>query len=90
MLSFPQMITRWASQLNPLLSSPIPQGVAVTGIAMTANTPVAINHKLGQPPRGWFPTDQTAAANIYRTQPFNSLTLTLESSANVTVDIWVF
>lgn len=30
------------------------------------------------------------AGNVWRTQPFSSNTLTLESSADVTINIWVF
>ena len=89
-LPFPQMITRWASLLNPLLASPLSQGIPLMGVVLVANTPQTLNHKLGRTMIGWFVTDQNAAASIYRTQPLNAQTITLEASASVTVNLWVF
>ncbi len=82
--------TNWASQLNPVVANPIVQGVQVTGITLAANTPLVINHLLSRKMQGWFVVDQNAAASIYRTQPFNSKTITLEANANVVVNIWCY
>ena len=55
-----------------------------------ASVPNVINHKLQRTQQGWFITDQNGAASIYRSQPFNSTTLTLTSNASVAVNLWVF
>jgi hypothetical protein len=82
--------TQWASQLNPIVNNPILQGRALSSIILIANTPLVVNHGLGRNMQGWFVTDQQSSASIFRTQPFNSLTLTLESPANVTINVWVY
>jgi len=82
--------TRWKSELDPVIQSPLWQGNQINSIALVASTPMVINHKLGRMMQGWIIVDKNAAAEVYRTQPFNSQTLTLESSANVTVNIWCY
>lgn len=82
--------TKWAATLNPILALPILNGVSIVGINLIASTPQAINHLLQRTPQGWFLTDNTADTPIWRTVAFNKLTLTLESSANTTISIWVF
>lgn len=82
--------TKWAGTLNPIIATPFLGGNQITGISLTANTPLAINHGLQRDPQGWFLTDNTANAVIWRTKSFNSLILTLESSANTTISFWVF
>lgn len=89
-LPFAQMITRWASILNPLISIPILSGIQIDDIVMTANTPITINHKLGRLPQGWFVVDNSASAAIWRTQVFNTSTISLEATANTTISIWIY
>lgn len=48
-----------------------------------------IEHNLKRPIEGWFITRKNAAADVYETDA-TSLTLSLTSSAAVTVDIWVY
>ncbi len=79
----------WASQLNPIISSPLSSASILESVALI-NGATVINHKLGRKMQGWFITDQNASAAIYRSQPMNSSTLTLTSSAAVTVNIAVF
>ena len=81
--------TSWASQINPILNNPILNGLQLTNIVLNNGTNV-INHKLQRTQQGWFITDQNGAASIYRSQPFNSTTLTLTSNASVAVNLWVF
>lgn len=85
------MQTKWAAELNPLLTVPITQGVALKGIVLVSGNTV-INHKLGRLMQGYFITDQNAVASINRlsTAAFNDLTLTLSSTASVTINLWVF
>lgn len=89
-LPFAQMITRWASILNPFISIPILNGIQIDDIVMTANTPITINHKLGRLPQGWFVVDNSANAGIWRTQVFNTSTISLEATANTTISIWIY
>lgn len=82
--------TRWASTLNPIISIPFLSGNQISDVVLTASTPLAISHLLQRMPQGWFLTDNTANAVIWRTEPLNNLTITLESSANTTISLWVF
>lgn len=82
--------TKWASSLNPILALPILSGNQIDNITLTASTPKVINHLLQRMPQGWFVVDNTANAVIWRTAAFNDLTITLESSANTVISIWVY
>lgn len=84
----PQMQTQWKAQLDQLLSNPLFQGLALNNIVLIANTPQTLNHSLGRPQRGCIITYQNADANVWQSQPFNSTTITLEASANVTINVW--
>jgi len=81
--------TDWSSKLNPLLANPLNNVSILKDIALVTGANV-INHKLGKMQQGYFLVDQQAAANIYRSEPFTSTTLTLTSSAPATVSIGVF
>lgn len=81
--------TKWKSQLDPLLATPILTGTLLQNITLISGVNV-INTKLGVTPQGWVITDSNAAVTVYRSAPFTSLTLTLTSSGNATVSIWVF
>lgn len=89
-LPFNLMITKWASILNPVLGLPILSGNQINNIAMTLNVPIAINHGLGRKPQGWIIVDNQVASVIWRTEAFNSSTLTLESNVTTTISIWVY
>lgn len=80
---------QWTSQLNPLLANPLTQGSLLPNIKLV-NGPTTFNHYLGRQMQGWFLVDQNAYASIYRSEPLNSQTLTLNSSEPVTVSLWVF
>lgn len=87
-LPWDQAQTRWASQLNPLLANPVNtllfmDAVLVTGVNV-------LNHRLGKNQQGWIITDIQGIATIYRSAPFNDKTLTLTSSADVTLTLGVF
>ena len=81
--------TKWKSQLDPLMTNPLTNGQFIPNVALI-NGVTVINHKLGRQMLGYQICGQTAVANIYYSQPFNSKTLTLTSSAAVTVNLWVF
>ena len=84
-----QVETQWKAILDPIIASPTTNLQILKGINLVvgANT---INHRLGNTLQGWIIVDQTGAAQIYRSKPKNDLTLTLNSSAVVTIDLAVF
>jgi hypothetical protein len=81
--------TRWKSILDPLLANPLNNISILEDVSLVtgANT---INHLLGRMMQGWLILDINGAATIYRSEPMNDITLTLTSSANVTVNLGVF
>lgn len=79
----------WAQALNPLIANPLNNMSVLTRIALVVGDNI-INHSLGRMMTGWFLTDIQGIATVYRSAPFNAVTLTLTVSAAVTVNIGVF
>ena len=88
-LPLPLMQTQWAAQLNPLLDNPLSSAILLEGVSLN-NGVTVVNHLLGRQMQGWFIVDINGAATVYRSAPMNNKTLTLTSSAAVTVNIGVF
>jgi hypothetical protein len=88
-LTFDQLTTRWKSILDPVLSNSLNNCSILSNIPLVVGSNT-INHKLGQMQQGWFIVDINGVASIYRSAPFNDLTLTLTSNAAVTVSLGVF
>ena len=88
-LPYTQMLQKWSSELNPLIANPLNSVSIIKEVQLKVGSNV-INHLLGKMQQGWFLTDINGAATIYRSAPFNNLTLTLTSSAAVVVNIGVF
>ena len=91
-LDYPNMLTAWATQLDPVISNPLVQGQLLTGVALINGTTV-VNHKLGRKLQGWMLAGINAAATVYDNQATNQtpqLTLSLTSNAVCTVNLWVF
>lgn len=88
-LNLSMMQTKWKAQLDPVLSNPFCSANILENINLKSGVNV-INHLLGRVQQGWFLVDKQAASDIYRSAPFNNLTLTLTSTADVTVSIGVF
>jgi len=86
---FQMLQSQWTAILNPVLSNPLtnPRILKNVPIAIGVNT---INHGLQRMQQGWVISDITSAAQIYRSQPFNDLTLTLTSDAVATINLVVF
>lgn len=87
-----QLQSNIAKALNPVLSNPISSGSILTGISLKAGANT-VSHKLNRILQGWVLVRQRQVATIYDTQDTNnnpSLTLTLVSSADVVVDLYVF
>lgn len=83
------MQTKWASQLNPVLNNPITNPLLLKGIKLISGDNT-INHLLGTKMQGYIISDIDSPVTLYRSQPFNDLTLTLTSSGTATVSIVVF
>jgi hypothetical protein len=81
-----------AKAVNQLSSNALTSGSILTSQTLKAGDNT-INHKLGKTLTGWFIVRQRGAASIYDKQDSNSSpsqTLILNSSAAVSVDIYVF
>ncbi len=86
------METKWKSILDPFLANPSLQSVILSNVSLINGTTV-VNHMLGRKLQGWKIVRIRALATVYDTQdsnPHPSLTLTLVSSAAVSVDLEVF
>jgi hypothetical protein len=84
-----QILTQWKSIIDPSLANPTNSMSILKNVNLVVGTNV-LNHKLGVVQQGWFLTDIQGGSTIYRNAPFNDLTLSLYSSAAVTVSIGVF
>lgn len=84
--------TAWATQIDPVIGSPIATPTILKGVALITGSNT-VNHMLGQPLTGWFVVRQRSSASIYDTQDTNPIpdkTLRLVSSSGVNVDLMVF
>lgn len=89
---FEMLQTNWATQLDPVVALPINKGLILPSIPLVIGTN-QVNHKLGRKLQGWWVVRQRAAASIYDEQDLQmnpTLMLALVSSANVTIDLFVF
>jgi hypothetical protein len=78
--------------IDQLSNQPLTNGTILSSIALTTGNNT-VNHKLGKKLTGWFIVRQRSSATIYDNQDSNKAptqTLILVSSADVTVDIYVF
>jgi hypothetical protein len=83
---------QWATALNPVVQQPLLNSYVVKNQPLVVGA-TKFNHNLGRTPQGWIIIDTNGVADIYRdsvSAPFNALTLTLTSSAAVTVSVLVF
>jgi hypothetical protein len=86
------MQNRWGTILNPVINNPANSSRVLKSVALTAGHNV-VNHTLGAKLQGWNTVRLRAAATIYDTQdgnPHPELTLWLEASTAVVVDLEVF
>lgn len=85
---FQLMQNKWASILNPIIAKPLSSSNILKGVILSTGVNV-VNHLLARKMQGWIVSDINAPATIYRSQPFNSQTLTLTSTADCIVDLIV-
>lgn len=84
--------TKWRSILNLFLSNPSLQSSILTGVKLSSG-PNTINHLLGRKLVGWRIIGINQSASIYdaqATNPTPNLTLVLNASAPVQVNLEVF
>ena len=81
--------TKWASLLNPLLVNPLNSISILENIQLKSGMNI-VNTLLGRQPQGWIILDKQGPGDIYRTAPYNDLTLTLTSTANIVITLGVF
>jgi hypothetical protein len=89
MQAFILLQNQWRSILNPVLAVPMLSGLQLNNVALKIGSNV-INTTLQRQMQGWFITDIDAASAVYRSAPFNTLTLTLTASAPCNVSLWVY
>lgn len=86
------MQTAWARLIEPLLNNPLNKGSLLQDVQLsTGNNNV--NHLLGRKLQGWCIVRQRGPGLIYDLQDTNSmpqLTLILNSTTSVSVDLYVF
>jgi hypothetical protein len=87
--AFQLLQNKWKSQLDPVLANPATNPSILKGVKL-AQGDNTVNHLLGQTMQGWQLTDLDSPVIVFRSKPFNNLTLTLNSSGAATVDILVF
>ena len=88
-LQYEMQTTKWKSILDPLLKNQLNNVSILNNIELAiGNNKIA--HKLGKKPQGWLILDINAASTIYRSEDFNDLFLTLNSSAVATISLGVF
>lgn len=88
-LTFDQLQSKWSAQLNPILANPATNPNILPVIALKTGVNV-INHGLGRIQQGWLQFDVDAAITVYRSQPFNTTTLTLIASGPANIILGVF
>ncbi len=91
-LQLPQMQNTWATQLDPVISKPWNQGILIQNISLVSGVNV-INHRLGRKLVGWIPTRvraQETLSDQQDTNPTPELTLLIESSGTIVIDLIVF
>ena len=84
-------LQRLARDVADVYSQPILDGHLIENLQLTSGEPLVVNHGLARRIRGYFITRKSAAADIFDTntsQPARSIQL--ESTADVTISIWVF
>lgn len=80
-----------ATGLNFIQLSPLTGSISrIENIVLETGIPQDVAHKLGRQPQGWIITDANGPASVFRSGPMNTLTVTLEASANVTISVLFF
>jgi hypothetical protein len=90
---FNQFQVALGKALSPVVGNPINFGLQLNSVALSASQTNSIPHMLDRNLIGWFIVRQRANSVVWDAQDSNttpSQTLSLNCSADTTVDIWVF
>jgi len=93
-----QLLSRFQDNVEQAISelpaTQIIQGRLVSNVTLTSGSVNNVEHKLGRKLLGWFPVRVRAQATLWDSQDSNTNNadkfLSLNTSATVTVDLWVF
>lgn len=88
-----QVLQRIKLILEEITAKKLIDGSLLTGVALTTGSANNVPHKLGRDIVGYLITQRSADCRIWDGQLTNTQKdkfLILQTSANVTVDIWVF
>lgn len=83
------MQAKWKSILDPVLAKAFLSGQILSSIKVVSGNNV-INHRLGRQMQGWILSDIDSNVQVFRSAPFNDLTLTLTSSGSAVLNLLVF
>lgn len=76
---------------NSIETKQILDGRLISNISLLSASTTEINHGLGKPIRGWVVVGKNANANIYSSASDTpNATLILNTTADVTISLWVF
>lgn len=78
-----------ATAITPVLSILFLDGQQLTSVTLTAATPTVVSHRLGHPVNNWWVTKLNANAAVWESAASTNTTITLSTSADVVVNIWV-
>ena len=78
-----------AGVLDLIAKVQIVDGVRLEDVALVSGSDQLVAHKLGRAPLGWFTVKRNADCRLWETA-LDANHLTLRTSANVTVTLWVF
>lgn len=74
----------------PFVSNPLLDGTLLTGVVLAVGEN-KVEHKLQRAPLGWIVVGKNATCDIWEpSKDLNKAFITLQSSAAVTVNLWVF
>ena len=77
--------------LQPILTSDIIDGTILKNVFLATGAVNIIAHKLNRPLLGWIIISKSAVADIYQSETNKpNLFLNLNTTADVTVSLWVF
>jgi len=84
-----QLQDRLEAFFKAIEDCPLVDGRGIEDVAITSGTPLEVEHLLGRVPEGYVVTKRSAGASVFHTA-IDDEHLTLDASANVTVNLWVY
>lgn len=83
--------TAVAESLEPLENLPLNSGVLISGIRLLSSGVTRVDHGLGRAPLGYLIVKRSVSSSIWDSESsIPKRQLNLQTSADVTVSLWVF